>query len=231
MATRATTATASTTTTRLLRLKDVVLGVGLCLPGVLLGTFGYIHFVDGWAQDAAVPVPVYMVAQIKMPKSAYVEAAKALRYADHRNGGAELARAEARVRSGEQGASIVDQIRDGLAHQPASARGWTLLAEVLNPSQEKYAAQSLSQALILAPNDYWLAGARAEDAAQLWPDLDDDARHMAFAQTRLLWQEPQLREQLVDLARTPAGAALISRAFGQDDIRAINRLLSRRRKP
>lgn len=208
-------------------------GIVLAVPALLLGYFGAVHFLDGLAVDAAIPVPVYMVAQVPMPKPAYIAAADALSYADPRNGHAMLAAAEARWHAGEPPGRLVATIRRGLTREPASARGWTLLSEVLYRSDKKRAAPALSQALILAPREYWLIGARAKDAALLWPNLDPASRSMALNQARLLWQEPQLHGQLRELLRSPEGAALVSRAFNQDEIRRINRWHSRaqRRRP
>jgi hypothetical protein len=81
----------------------------------------------------------------------------------------------------------------------------------------------LTQAFLLSPRDTWIAGVRAQDAALLWPYLDDDTRGMAIEQTRRIWQEPFLRPQMLGVVDTPQGAAMVTRSFEQDDIRAINR--------
>jgi hypothetical protein len=188
---------------------------------------------DGLAVDAAVPVPVYMVAQVDMPKAAYVEAAKALHNADPHNGGAILAEAEARLDAGEPAQTVVPVLQRGLVRDPAYARGWTLLAGVLASTQKDKAAKALAQALLLAPRDFWVAGARARAAAKLWSVLDSDTRAMALTQTQLLWNEPLLRPELRKLLSASDGAALVTRAFDQDDIRTINRWVAReqRRSP
>jgi len=228
MATRATTATANTTTTE--RLRRFSLIVVLVVPGIFLGIFGFVHFKDGLAVDAAVPVPVYMVAQISVPKKAYVEAAEALSEACQRNGGAMLSEAEARIHGGEPASVVLPLLRNGLSHEPASARGWTLLAEILHSKHPAWAAQALNEAFLLSPRDTWIAGARAQDAALLWPYLDDDTRGMAVEQTRRIWQEPLLRLQILGVVDTPQGAALVTRSFGQGDIRAINRWVRQERR-
>ena len=206
------------------------LGVLLAVPAFVLGTSGFVHFRDGVAVDAAIPVPVYMVAQVPLPKNAYIAAADALSQADPRNGHAAIAAAEASRHAGEQPGRLVPLLQQGLIHEPASARGWTLLSEVLYPVDRKKAAAALSQALILAPRDYWLIGARAKDAALLWSDLGPDAQVAALGQVQLLWQTKKLRGQMRELLRTPDGAALVTRAFGQDDIRAVNRWHSRKQR-
>ena len=216
-------------------LRRIAGSVLLSLPALALGFFATAHFSDGLAVDAAIPVPVYMIAQIAMPKAAYEDAAAALARADARNGNAAIARAEAKLRSGASPAAQVPILTRGLLHEPASARGWTLLAEAWLPTDKKDAARALSQALVLAPHEYWLVEARAHDAALLWDHLDAETQASALEQTRMLWQEPVLRGQLRRLLFTREGVALAARAFAgrQDDLREMNRWLSteRRRTP
>lgn len=230
MATRATTATANTTLIERDWLTSWVLPLLALPPAVALAVFGAIHFRDGLARDAAVPVPVYMVAEIPVPKAAYASAAEALSRASIRNGEAALARVEALRNASTSPALLVAPTREALGHVPASPRGWTLLAEMLSGSNKPAAAKALSQALILAPRDYWLAPMRARDAALLWPELDAEGRAMAIAQSRLLWQEPQLRPQLLRLTATSDGVALVTRSFQPDEIRMINRWMARERR-
>ncbi len=216
-------------------LHRIVGSILLSLPALVLGFFAAAHFSDGLAVDAAIPVPVYMVAQITMPKAAYESAAAALAHADPRNGTAAISRAEAGLHSGALPAGEVSILTYGLLQEPASARGWTLLSEAQLPTDKKSAARALSQALLLAPRDYWLAEARAHDAALLWDHLDTETQTRALEQTRMLWQEPVLRNQLRRLLLTQQGVDLVARAFvgRQDELRAMNRWLSaeRRRAP
>jgi hypothetical protein len=201
------------------------------LPVFALGYFALMHFFDGLAMDAAIPVPVYMIAQIAMPKIAYEDAAIALGRADGRDGEAQIARAEAGLRGGALRPSTVSELIQGLVQEPASARGWMLLSEAWPLADKSRAARALSLALLLAPNEYWLAGSRAHDAARLWLSLDADAQKHALDQTQLLWREPPLRGQLRALLASPAGVALVSRAFVHDpsELRAMNRWLARAR--
>jgi hypothetical protein len=233
MAIKTTTATASTTTTRPKALAQSVLAAALLVPGVVLAVFAWSQFRDGVAVDSAIPVPVYMVAQIAMPKSAYMGAAAALERANPRDGRAALLAAEAMMHAGAPVSATVSVIREGLERQPASTRGWTLLAGALYPAEKENAARALTQALVLAPRDYWLVGPRSRNAALLWPQLDSDTRAMAIAQTRLLWSEPQLHGELRKLLRSRDGVQLASRAFGPEEIRAVNRWHARelRRSP
>lgn len=203
----------------------------LLIPAVALAWLAFFHMRDGAAVDAAVPVPNYMIAAIAMPNAAYVDAALALETADPRNGEAAVERAEAIMHSGAAKARVAAILADGLSREPASARGWTLLCEAELRSDKKAAARALGQALVLAPRDYWLMEARVQDAALLWPALDPDMQAMALRQTRLLWEEPELRRELLQLLRAPEGVAITARAFANDEdqIRAMNRWLSRER--
>jgi len=204
----------------------------LSLPALVLGFFAATHFFDGLATDAAIPVPVYMVAQIAMPKAAYEDATAALARADTRDGTAAIERAEAGLRSGVSPAGQVPVLTQGLQHEPASARGWMLLSEALQPTDKAAAARALSQALVLAPREYWLVEARAQDAALLWDHLDAESQARALEQTRMLWQEPILRGQLRRLLLTQDGVDLVARAFAgrQDEVREMNRWLSAERR-
>ena len=212
--------------------RRIVGSVLLSLPALALGFFAAAHFVDGLAVDAAIPVPVYMVAQIAMPKAAYEDAAAALARADARNGTAAIARAEAQLRSGASPSTQVPILTQGLLQEPASARGWTLLSEALLPTDRRDAARALSEAMVLAPREYWLVEARAHDAALLWVNLDAETQTRALEQTRMLWEEPILRGQLRRLLFTREGVDLAARAFAgrQDELREMNRWLSAERR-
>jgi hypothetical protein len=199
----------------------------LLLPGAALAVLGTLGVIDGLAHDAAIPVPSSMVANVTMPKAAYIDAAAALAAANSRDGNAAIARAEAGWRAGMPAIWVQAVLTDGLSHDPASARGWTLLSESVAVHDRRQAAKVFSLAVILAPRDYWLVAFRTRDAAQLWPDLDAETRSMALGQARLLWQEPVLRPHLRKVVGT-SGAKLVNRAFeGEPDtIRRINRWLS-----
>lgn len=204
--------------------------VVMLLPGLCLAYFGYAHFADGIAQDGAVPVPVAMVAQIPLPKAAYDDAAKSLASASLRDGDAMLIRAEALFDAGRAPSEIVPLLEQGIRHAPASARGWTLLATVLQPLQPKKSAAAMSPAFLLAPRDYWIAAARVRAAGPLWPLLDAETRLAAENQSRLLWHDELLRPQIVVAAQTDAGAALLTRSFQENEIREISRYVAAARR-
>ncbi|MGA7676570.1 MAG: hypothetical protein WCA78_16175 [Rhizomicrobium sp.] len=212
--------------------RQVATGILCLIPAIALGAFAVPHLLDGFAVDAAIPVPVYMIAQVPMPKAAYEDAVVALGRADPRDGDAAIARAEASLRSGAQPLSQVPTLTQGLTQVPASARGWTLLSEAWLATDKRNAARALGQALLLAPHEYWLVGPRALDAAMLWPYLDADAQAQALEQTRMLWEEPLLRGQIRPLLFSSEGVSLVTRAFAsqQDELRDMNRWLSLQRR-
>ena len=201
----------------------------MLIPALVLCVYAIPHFMNGVAVDGAIPVPNYMIAQIAMPKPAYVDAVMALRQASPRDGYAAIARAEAALHAGAPPFSQAPVLAQGLTQEPASARGWLLLSNVwASTTDKKKAAQALAQALLLAPHEYWLIGLRARQAAFLWPYLDADTQALALEQARMLWEEPILRGQLQPLLSSPEGVRLVARAFaGQpDEIREMNRFLS-----
>lgn len=173
-----------------------------------------------------------MIAQVPMPRTAYLDAAAALKRANPRDGEALIAAGEASLRSGMATRRAIPLLVEGLSHQPSYARGWLLLSQASLSSDHGMAVRALSQALVLGPRDYWLMGIRAQEAALLWRDLDPELQDMAFDQVRMLWQEPLLRGQLRQLLRSPEGVALAARAFaGRDEeVRDMNRWLAAERR-
>ncbi len=202
------------------------------ISGITFALLAFPHFEDGLARDAAIPVPIYMIRQVSMPPVAYRNAFKALSRASRADGEAQIAAAEAAIRGGQGGPAEIVRLEHGIEDAPAVPRGWLLLSEMLASSDRRRAAEALSQALVLAPYDFWLAGERARDAAAQWDALDGETRTMALRQVQLLWEQEPLRRYLPPLLSTPAGVALVIRAFASrpDDFRAFNRWLSQERR-
>ncbi len=201
--------------------------------GLLLLLGALPHFRNGWTVDEALPVPSYMIAGRTLPASAYKRASKVLHAVNPADGTSRIAGAEAALDSGALGATQIGEIELALTATPASVRGWVLLAQARQAAGDRRgAAQALSEALLLAPYDYWVAEKRARLAAQLWPNLDPDSQDAAIRQVRLMSSEPQLHPQLLDLVASREGAEITRRAFtgDRDDLIAINRLLSAARR-
>ena len=211
--------------------KTWLLRIGLLLPVLLVTAAAIPRIVSGLALEAAFPVPSYIVKNVVLPRKSYAAAAIVLSHADSRDGETQILRAEAAHLGGMPDAQVIPIVENGLGHDPAYARGWTLLSELLRQTDRARASKALTIALELAPYDYFLAGRRARDGAMLWDAMSDDGRGLLLRQAGLLWSEPQLRDQVMPLLDTPGGAALMTRALkdNPDQIRALNRWVARRR--
>lgn len=224
MATRATTITANITPTRVLR------SVGLLLPALVLVAFASEHYRNGLAQDGAVPIPAYMVAERAVSPAAYLDAAESLAQASPRDGEPALQRTEALLHAGKDPVALRVAVVDGLSRIPASARGWLMLSEVSAQQDNSLSGHALAQSILLARRDYWLITPRLRDGAKHWANLDQEVQAAIIAQVRLLWETPALKTKMVELCQSPEGAALVTRAFTPDEIRQINRWLAAERR-
>ena len=206
--------------------------VVLLAPVVLLLVVAIPRFQDGLAVDAAFPVPVYAVLNVALPVTSYRAAADVLANADSNDGPTLIARAEVASLAGNPPERVLDILRDGLSRSPASARGWSLLAEQLEKQDRTQAAAALAHSLLLGPREYFIAGKRARATALLWDELPADAREAALGQTRLLWTEILLHPEIGPLLTTSGGAELMKRAFQNDpeQLRALNRWLAEERR-
>lgn len=201
----------------------------LILPAVVLFLSAVPRLLSGRAIDAAFPVPVYIAADVPLPRAAYMAAEAALAHASPGDGEAWVSRAEAAALAGEPANRVLPIVQAGLAKTPASASGWTLLAELQAAGDPWQSASALQLAFDFGPNDFWLGGRRAALGAALWPSLSDPMRERVLRQVRLLWTEPQLRPELRRVLATPAGAVLLKRAFesAPETLREINRWITR----
>ena len=204
---------------------------------IAIGLFVFViaafRMQSGFAVDRAFPVPIYMVMGVPVPHGAYVQAAQTLQHANPKDGEAMIAAAEAATRAGALPLQVIPRARLGLQKSPASARGWTLLAEeYLAERRGPEATRALSTALLLSPFDYWIAGRRAHVAAALLDDLDHDTRASADRQAELLWETPGLRDEIPGLLRAPGGRRLMAEALATDSqsVRALNRWLAGERR-
>jgi len=220
-----------------------LVGAVVLLPSLILAAGGAVYLQNGLAVNAAFPVPLNMSPLIQtrmmskdstapMPRAAYVDAANILRRANSRDGNAELSLAEARLYAGEKPRRIFSQVEDGLMGAPTSAEGWTFYAEILAPSDPKKAARALDQAFTLAPYDFFLAERRVQLASHIWNYLGSDTKSETLRQTRRLWDESVLRDEILSLLATSDGGKLLTRAYADDPdtLRTINRWVSARRR-
>lgn len=209
------------------------------LARILWASFGLVlafgalpHFIDGLTIDQALPVPSYMIAGRALLPSIYIHAANVLHGADRANGTSRIAGAEAALDSGAPGMTQVPELEAALTATPVSVRGWLLLARSRAANDRSGAATALSEALILAPYDYWVPATRAQLAADLWSNLDAESQAAAIGQVKLMWSELQLRPKLYALASSREGALLINRAYAgdRDDLIGLNRWISAMRR-
>jgi hypothetical protein len=201
------------------------------LPAVLLTIAAIPRLVSGLAQEAAFPVPAYIEKNFPLPRKSYDVAATALSHAPPADGATQIARAEAAHLAGNDDALVIPILENGLSHDPASARGWTLLSEVLRKTDRARSAKALAISLEIAPYDFFLAGRRARDGALVWDVLAADARPALLRVAAQLWNEASLHGEIVPLLNTPGGAALMTRALADDpnQIRELNRWVTRQR--
>lgn len=206
--------------------------LGWFIVPIALAYLALPRLTSGMATDSAFPVPTYIAMNYPLPSSAYREAAGILAGADPNDSEAMIARAEAMSRSGAAPSDVIAVLTLGLSDAPASARGWTLLAEQEGKMAHDRAATPLALALSLGSYDYWLAGRRAGDAVILWDALDPADKSAALNQLRLLWDEPLLRSEIMPLLTLQGGPALMTRALAgsPDDVRALNRWISESRR-
>jgi hypothetical protein len=162
----------------------------------------------------------------------YADVAAILSRADARDGTAHIIRAEALFHAGVAPSVYLPVLEEGLAARPASARGWTLLANAELQSNPDRATNALAMALRLAPLDYRIVEQRSRAGAALWRRLGAAEREILFTQTRLLWSDPVLQEHILNrVLLMPGGPELIGAAFAEmpEELRAINRLTEQRR--
>jgi hypothetical protein len=207
------------------RLRFWLYGTALALPAVLFVASGWEHLRDGLALEASFPVPFALSLNHSLPKTAFKDAAVALRSSSAKDGNAQIWSAEARSQAGDKPQVIIQQVEAGLLESPASAEGWAFYAAMLEGSDPRKGALALAQAYTLAPNDYFWASERAILSSHLWYYLDGDTKAAALREARALWEEPSLRVDVPKLLATSNGGKLLTRAYASepDVIREINR--------
>jgi hypothetical protein len=204
-------------------------------PALLVAVLAYPRLSDGVAQSKAAPVPSAMIAGVQLDPERYRYAAGQLEKTTPANGEGGMEAAEAARYAGAGTKDVAGRLRTALTADPASARGWMLLAEATVATDPVMASSALAQSFLLAPNDYYLAYRRANDAAQNWDRLGSDAQRMAIRQVHTLWDQEGAHPLIRPLLLTSAGVALVNRTFAddKDDLRALNRWLAtdRLRRP
>lgn len=110
----------------------------------------------------------------------------------------------------------VDDLSSGLSREPASARGWTALAEArLLQRETDGAVDALHVSLLVASYDQSLSLWRSELGFALWMHLDAEDRSKVLEQVRVAWNmDPNA---LVAAARQQSRNILIARIALADE--------------
>jgi hypothetical protein len=201
----------------------------LPVPAIALLLLAFQHLTSGIADEKAAPAIANMASDTPLPPAMYRAAARILSGATMRDGDSQIARAEAMADAGAPRNEVLPVINAALAHSPAAARGWLVLAGLLGKTDPPHAVAALSVAIEIAPREYFLVPLRARVGAPLWRYLSGNAQAVLLDDARLLADDPGLRPQFLALLAAPDGAALATRALAGDPrrIRALNRGLVR----
>jgi hypothetical protein len=212
--------------------KRILLAFLLMLPGLGLIVGSIPGLQDGLLWDATIPVPEDIEDQWPLSKDEYLRTASLLQKVEISDVRAHAVAAEAAILAGTAPFKEIRPLEDALSRAPANARAWMILSDAYKPTSPKRAAAALSQSFLLAPYDYFLAGPRAERAAALWTYLDSDTRAAALRQAVMLWDAPELRDEIHSLLRSQPGVDLLNRAFAghPNDLRALEQWLKRTAK-
>lgn len=194
-------------------------GIGLMVVAVF-------RFQSGLHTEAAFPAPIFLLTDSPLPQRAYKQTAQYLLQADHNDGISQAFAAEALAEAHALPSLVTSVAIRSVRDDPSSARTWCLVARGdFEQGKMGAGADALDLALILGPFDYWAIGCRVRVAARYWSALSPQARQEAQRQARLMWEEKELRPQIVWLIGTPGGSNLLTRALSSspEEIRALNR--------
>jgi hypothetical protein len=206
----------------------LLLWLPFLVPPLLLLPVAALRFVSALSVNESFPTSTYIAMNIAQPAQAYRDAAEKLMSVDPSDGEDHIIQARAMALAGESAGDVIPVLQDALTHSPSDIDGWTSLAEETAKIDKAQAAEILSLALLLGPDDYWSAPRRAALAVDLWPYLDAEGKQNALSQIRLLWEDVSLRRHLESFLAQPSGGELMKRAFAQnpDEIRAMNRWIA-----
>lgn len=193
--------------------KRTVLALLLIVPGIGLILAAVPDVRDGLLWDASIPTPEDIEAQWPLPSASYARSASLLSKTNSRDTEAHIFAAEAAMLANGDPSQQINALQVAVSKAPANARAWMVLSDAYRPRDPKMAAKALAQALLLAPYDYFLAGPRAERAAILWDYLDDETRAAGLRQTLMLWESPELRDEIHALMASQDGIDLLNRAL------------------
>ena len=201
----------------------------LILPPLAIIVTALPRLVDGIALEQAFPQSALLMTNIGLPHDTYVALERTLAKAPVGDGETQILRVETAVDSGQSPSSVLPAVEEDLSRAPADARGWILFGSLLKNRNPQRAAQALTLTLKLAPFDYYLIMPRTALGAELWDQLSSPERRKVLNDAHTIATSPNRRDDLHALLGTPAGAALVTRALGNDSegIKRLNRDLAR----
>jgi len=187
------------------------------------------RLIEGIALERAFPDSALVMTNVGLPAASYLHLEKTLSSLPASDGETRILAAEAAVDAGRPPVSVLPAVEDGLSRAPADARGWILLASMVKDQDPQRAAKAFNLAFELAPLDHYLIVPRTALGAQLWDHLPTGERHTILSDARAIATNDNRRDDLRALLGTPAGAALVTKAFENDPegIKKLNRDLTR----
>ena len=205
--------------------------LAMLLPACVVVTLAVPRLLSGFALEAAFPATAYLAMNVPLPRATDRSIAQILSQAPLADGETQVLRAQAAADAQFSPATTIEMTTTALAHAPAAARGWLVLAELMRDRRRNEAASALSLAIELAPREYYLVGLQARAGAPLWNVLPKDVQAKLLNDARLVARKTELRSDLRALLNVPGGPALLTRAFADhpEQLRALNRSLARER--
>jgi hypothetical protein len=203
--------------------------LALLLPALAVAIVAVPRLVSGAAQEGTFLASLQISANVPLSTTLYRQTAQILSKAPADDGETQLLRAEALSDAGQPAAAIIPIVESALSRSPGSARGWIILAALLQDRDPKAAARDLALSLKLAPMDYYSVLPRIFAGASLWDYLSPDVQARLVRDTGRLVMDENRRGDLRLLLTKRGGPALVTRALaGQPDmLRSLNRELAR----
>jgi hypothetical protein len=200
----------------------------LLFPALAIAALAVPRLISGAAQEGTFLAGLQIVADAPLSPMLYRQTAEILSEAPTNDGETQLVRAEAMSDAGVPAATIIPIVEGALSRSPGSARGWIILAALLQERDPKSAARDLTLAFKLAPIDYYLILPRTFAGASLWDYLPAYVQARLVQDARRLAMDQDKRGDLRVLLTKRGGPALVTRALaGQPDVlRSLNRELA-----
>lgn len=200
----------------------------LLLPALVVVAMAVPRLVSGAALEGTFLAGVQITADVPLSPLLYRQTAEILSEAPVHDGETQLLRAEAMSDASQPAATIIPIVESALSRSPGSARGWIILAALLQDRNPQAAAQDLALSFKLAPRDYYLILPRLFAGASLWGYLPADVQARLLQDARRLAMDQDKRSDLRILLTKRGGPALVTRALADqpEALRSLNRELA-----